>query len=507
MLKLERPLIVYEMANNHQGSLEHGKTIVRELARASEGFDFDFAIKFQYRDLATFIHPDFQDRLDLKFVKRFSETRLSEDEFLALKRECEAHGFQTICTPFDEVSVGKVIEHGFDFIKVASCSIRDWPLLERIAEAPLPIIASTGGVTFADVDKVVSFFNHRNKQFALMHCVGIYPTEQRDQTMNRIDWFQRRYRDTVIGFSTHERPSDTLAVAVAVAKGARIFEKHVGVETETIKLNKYSARPDQVKRWLSTIRKSLALCGETDADDYQVNPRELEALSGLKRGAFAKKPLRAGEHFTAEDVFFAMPNSPRQLTAEGFSVHNIKIRAEHDFEAKAAIDSFVIDEIDVRAQIANIMHQVKSQLNQARIAVQENVDVELSHHYGVENFAETGVVMITCINREYAKKLIIQVPGQTQPEHAHEKKEETFQILWGSAYIKLNGVTRKYYPGDSVTVGRGDRHSFWTKDGVIIEEVSTTHHADDSYYTDPAISKNKQRKTQTNLKEDWWMKI
>ena len=80
-----RPLFIFEMANNHSGSVEHGVRIVNALREATRGFPFTFAVKLQYRDIDTFIHADYKDRDDLKFVKRFSETRLSWDEFRRIK--------------------------------------------------------------------------------------------------------------------------------------------------------------------------------------------------------------------------------------------------------------------------------------------------------------------------------------------------------------------------------------------------------------------------------------
>lgn len=504
MLTLSRPLIIFEMANNHQGSVEHGKRIIQAFGKIAQGYDFDFGLKFQYRQLDTFIHPDFQDRMDLKFVKRFSETRLSDDDFLALKKECESVGFKTICTPFDEASVDKVIAHKYDYIKIASASIRDWPLLEKIVTAPMPIIASTGGAEIKDVDNAVSFFRHKNKDFAIMHCVGVYPTENADLIMNRIDWFYSRYRDIPIGFSTHEKPTELFPVVVAVSKNAQIFEKHIGVETGTIKLNHYSATPEQAKAWLDAIKAAIDICGPKEIKNHKVNPVELKALSGLKRGVFTKKDLKKGDHFSIEDVFFAMPNSEGQLTAESFSKHNLKFRAEKDYKKNDAIDAYSIEEVDVRSKIAHVIHTMNSQLNQAGIVVNENSDIELSHHYGVERIDEVGAVLITCINREYAKKLIVQVPGQSHPEHAHELKEETFQILWGTVNLSIDGKSKKYVPGDIITIERDRKHSFSTEDGVIFEEVSTTHHKSDSYYTDPEIAKNTKRKT--NLK-DWLITI
>ena len=52
----------------------------------------------------------------------------------------------------------------------------DWPLIEKVVAAGLPVVASTGGLTQEQVDDLVSFFEHRGCDFALMHCVSIYPT-------------------------------------------------------------------------------------------------------------------------------------------------------------------------------------------------------------------------------------------------------------------------------------------------------------------------------------------
>ena len=128
-------LVILEMANNHMGDVEHGIKLIRALRDAVAGKNFRCAVKFQYRDLDTLIHPDFKNRMDIKYIKRFSETRLSEEQFLTLKKEVENCGFIPLCTPFDENSVDMVVKHGYSMIKIASCSFNDWPLLEKIAAA------------------------------------------------------------------------------------------------------------------------------------------------------------------------------------------------------------------------------------------------------------------------------------------------------------------------------------------------------------------------------------
>jgi len=216
----KRPLFIYEMANNHMGDVEHGIRIVRELKSASEGFPFAFCVKLQYRDIASCIHPAYKDRFDLKYVKRFSETHLNWNQYKELKDAIVDAGFLSMCTPWDEISVDKIVEHGFDFMKVPSCYVSDWPLLERIAQHNLPIIASTAGEPLEEVDRVVSFFKHREKSIAIMHCVGEYPAPDEHLHLGQIALLKKRYPELEVGYSTHERPDNFEAVKIAISLGA-----------------------------------------------------------------------------------------------------------------------------------------------------------------------------------------------------------------------------------------------------------------------------------------------
>ena len=98
------PLFVFEMANNHMGDVEHGIRIVREFRKIAHGRDFHFSFKLQHRDIS-YIHPDHRNRKDHKYIKRFTETKLSREDFARLKDEITAAGFISMCTPWDEPSV------------------------------------------------------------------------------------------------------------------------------------------------------------------------------------------------------------------------------------------------------------------------------------------------------------------------------------------------------------------------------------------------------------------
>ena len=68
-------LFVLEMANNHWGSLERGLKIVDGLRRVVRFNNVRAAIKLQFRDVDNFIHKDFRDRTDIRYIKKTMDTR------------------------------------------------------------------------------------------------------------------------------------------------------------------------------------------------------------------------------------------------------------------------------------------------------------------------------------------------------------------------------------------------------------------------------------------------
>lgn len=489
-----KPLFIFEMANNHMGNVEHGLRIIREIHNVSKDFDFNFAFKFQYRDLDTFIHPDFKDRMDLKYVKRFLETKLSEAEFLTLKNELDKLGFITICTPFDEKSVELVVQHDYDIIKIASASCADWPLLESIAKYDKPIIFSTGGAKFESIDKMVSFLQHRQKQFAIMHCVGIYPTPDDQLQFNQIDLLKQRYPEITIGFSTHERPENYEAVKLAIAKGAGIFEKHVGVKTNQYALNAYSAAPEQVRYWLEAAVQAYKICGVA-GQRHEFVASELADVSQFQRGVFVNKDTKAGERIDINNTFFAFPNKDGQVLANHMSKYIVYI-AQKDYKKNETVMNADVVKNDIRSKVYEAVEKVNKFLKQANIPISNKWNFELSHHYGLEKFYEFGASIVSCFNREYCKKIIVLLPNQKHPTHAHKLKEETFHVLWGDVCFNIDGEKQVCGLGDIITIERGTNHGFATTGGCVFEEISTTHYKNDSFYEDKSIVNNPNRKTE-----------
>ena len=140
---------------------------------------------------------------------------------------------------------------------------------------------------------------------------------------------------------------------------------------------------------------------------------------------------------------------------------------------------------------------IRLENNQEMVSASFTSTVMDSDSYNFTFHWEFGAVIIDCINREYCKKLIIQLPRQKHPYHYHKQKEETFQLLHGDLEVELEGHKTKLIPGDIFLVKPNQWHKFHTLDGSIFEEVSTTHYNNDSFYEDAAIEAlpREERKT------------
>ena len=114
----------------------------------------------------------------------------------------------------------------------------------------------------------------------------------------------------MIGWSTHEPPADTAQVMIAAALGAQMFERHVGLETDTIKLNAYSSTPEQVDAWIRCLAEG--------ADSHRLRARgeplavERTSIDELQARRVRPHHDRGRRELIRRDqIYFAFPVSAR----------------------------------------------------------------------------------------------------------------------------------------------------------------------------------------------------
>jgi N-acetylneuraminate synthase len=501
LLKDPKPLLVLEMANNHQGDIKHGIKIIDEFYEVCMPFtnQLNIALKFQYRDLDNLIHKDYKNS-DLKYIKRFSETRLKLDEWKLLLGHAKSKGFYLICTPFDEQSVDKVIKDNFDVLKIASAYIDDWPLLEKISKQNIDIIASVGGAEIKKIKRFYSFMKNKQKNFAINYCVALYPTELRDTNLIYLEKLKAIFPDINLGFSTHEINQSSLTGVVAYSLGARLFEKHIALEdmTKGYKINGYSTTPQDLKIWLEQLAESINLIGSISDKEERVLALEEATLRDLKRGVYASREIEPGEVLDETNTYFSIPVLDKQVLSNDYSKYTTLV-SKNKISTDEAIYSTSVDISESRPEIEKIREKFIELLNENNILSAKGKNLEISHHYGLENFYKTGCMMVTLFNVEYCKKIICLFSGQENPEHFHKIKDESFIIISGDLTLILDGKKIEMVAGEIVHIPKYTKHSFSSKTGVLFEEISTKHFSDDSFYTDQVIMENNNRKSKIKI--------
>ncbi|MBS4760020.1 MAG: N-acetylneuraminate synthase family protein [Clostridium sp.] len=312
-------LFVLELANNHWGDVERGKKIITDFSRIVRFNNIKAAVKLQFRDVDHFIHKDFKDRDDIRYIKKTLATKMSYDDYGLLVEAIRKAGCITMSTPFDEKSVDTCVNLGIQIIKIASSDINDWILIEKIATTRKPVIVSTGGSSLKDIDDLVTFFENRNIPLAINHCVSKYPSEKYELELNQIDFLKNRYPNHVIGFSTHEGNEDIESgMLIAYAKGARTFERHIDIDWGGKTVSPYCSEPKDLDRWIKAYKKAREMCGAPAGHRRVCDAKEIEYLDALVRGVYAKRDLKKGEVLTEDDIYLAIPLQKGQISCREF---------------------------------------------------------------------------------------------------------------------------------------------------------------------------------------------
>ncbi len=200
---MKRAEIIAEIGQNHNGDLETAKRLIR-VAKES-GAD---VAKFQIYDAKTLFSKENNPWYDYNCKTEVSRTQVDD-----LANECAKCGIEFMASVFDIERVDWLEAVGVKRYKIASRSVHDLPLIDRLVATGKPIIVSLGMWNESDFPQILGA-----SSLEFLYCVSKYPTPLSDLHLSTVDF--SRYA----GFSDH-----TIGIAApiaAIALGARIIEKH-----------------------------------------------------------------------------------------------------------------------------------------------------------------------------------------------------------------------------------------------------------------------------------------
>ena len=228
------PCLIAEIGLNHNGSPELARELIHQAACSGASF-----VKFQKRSprdlaVAAFLDAPFPKCPTLGRTQREVRGRLelSLDDYVSLRRYAESLGLIFCASAFDLPSVEFLLAAGVAVLKIASHSVTNRPLLQRVAATGLPVICSLGGTTEAERDGAFALL--RRNPLVLLHCVSSYPTPDALMMLDTIPYLQARY-GVPVGLSSHEEGIEFSAAATLL--GAAMIERHLTLNRAMVGLD------------------------------------------------------------------------------------------------------------------------------------------------------------------------------------------------------------------------------------------------------------------------------
>lgn len=298
--ELHKCFVIAEAGVNHNGCLETAKRLVE--AAAESGAD---AVKFQtwvteeiVTTASSAAEYQVQNSGETSQYRLLKDLELPFEAFRTLEFHAKEVGIQFLSTPDDPISADFLVGMGMPVLKVGSGELTNLPFLAKLASYRRPLIVSTGMSTLDEVAAAVRVVRDSgNPLLALLHCVSSYPAEAGECNLRAMDTLAREF-GLPVGFSDHTMGS-TLVIA-AVARGARIIEKHLTLDRSMPGPDhSCSADPAEFTLMMRAIREVEAALGD---GVKRPSARELETLKVVRKEAVAARALPAGHVLTVEDI-------------------------------------------------------------------------------------------------------------------------------------------------------------------------------------------------------------
>jgi sialic acid synthase SpsE len=289
----QRPLVIAEIGNNHEGNFDLAVKMI-ELA-AEAGAD---AVKFQTFRTEQYVSPQNRERFD-----RLKSFELTEPQFRLLGERAQEKGLLFLSTPFDLQSADLVGEI-CPAIKISSGDIDFVPLLKQIAGYGKPVILSSGGGDLRRIQHAKSVIEQVwavrdiDPLLVVLHCISAYPAPPEEANLSAITCLQSSLQ-CPIGYSDHTNGVE--AAAAAVALGACVIEKHFTVDKSfsDFRDHQLSADPPEFAEMVRRIRVVDTLLG---SGSKVVQPSERPVVSAVTRSIVASRQLKEGKVIVWEDL-------------------------------------------------------------------------------------------------------------------------------------------------------------------------------------------------------------
>ncbi len=218
--------IIAEIGINHNGDVELAKKLIDVASLA--GCD---AVKFQKRTPELCVPPEQRNKEretpwgTMTYMEYRYRVEFGEEEYREIDRYCMSKGLTWFASCWDEPSVDFVERFNPPCYKIASASLTDEGLLERLKATGRPLILSTGMSTMEEIRRAVNLLS--GSPLLIAHSTSTYPCPPSELNLRMVQTLKREF-NCPVGYSGHEVGLQTTCAAVVL--GACFVERHITLD-------------------------------------------------------------------------------------------------------------------------------------------------------------------------------------------------------------------------------------------------------------------------------------
>lgn len=285
--------IIAEIGINHNGDLEIAKKLIDEAVAAKAD-----AVKFQKRTPEICVPKDQWEIMRdtpwgrMSYIDYKRKTEFGIAEYATIDQYCKKVGIDWFVSPWDTASVDFMEQFDTVIYKLASASLTDFNLIERILETGRPLMLSTGMSTMKEIENALAFINAFSPNYPLFvaHSTSAYPCKPEELNLRMIQTLEHKFPGIPIGYSGHETGLATTVAAVAM--GAAFVERHFTLDRAMWGSDHAaSVEPQGFQRLVRDIRDVEIAAGDGIKKVYESELAPMKRLRVNISEEYKEKPL------------------------------------------------------------------------------------------------------------------------------------------------------------------------------------------------------------------------
>ena len=304
-----QPFIIAEAGINHNGEIANALKMI-DVAKTA-GVD---AIKFQTFEASgividsslTFTYKSQGKEITESMFEMYKRCEFSKTEWIKIKQKCDEVKILFLSTPENRSDLDLLLELGIPAIKIGSDDFTNIPLLKDYSSTGLPLIISCGMANLNEIHQTLNAIGSLEKYpTILMFTTSEYPTIPMNVNLLKLKTLAKSFPKIPLGYSDHTQ--GILASSLAVAFGAKVFEKHFTIDKNLPGPDHwFSEDPEGLKNWVDSIRTAATMLG---SEEVKATEKEEKTKILARRSIVALSDIKQGESFNQNNIGLRRPGN------------------------------------------------------------------------------------------------------------------------------------------------------------------------------------------------------